>query len=59
MLGVVQEEMHQDLEVGVSLGGSQRSREDRHTAQRVHEQGLSSALRFQCPGAISDVDASM
>ncbi|KAB0390804.1 hypothetical protein E2I00_016713 [Balaenoptera physalus] len=54
----IHEEMHQALEVGVSLGGSQRSREDRHTAQRVHEQGPSSALRFQCPGAINDVDAN-
>lgn len=50
--------MLQGLEVGASLRGSQRPREDRCAAQKAHEQDLSSNLSCDL-GAISDVDAIM
>lgn len=50
MLGAVPEETLQDLEVGVSLGGSQRPRRDRRTAQEAHKQGPGSVLQFRVLG---------
>lgn len=42
--------MLQGLEVGASVGGSQRPREDRCSAQRAGEQELSSALLIPVTG---------